>query len=132
MGIYSELTARAEQDSIKAWNDTQDQWQKDLEKQVGGKPALDANLSKLGGIINAYVEDSTAKFKANNPNGVVPDYGKVVKDAMTMTGAGNNPATMSFFFWIADQLGEGRPLGGSPAGGEQSRASVLFGSTMKK
>lgn len=128
--LYGQTLARTQEDMIRSWIDVNDQWQKELVKEYT-QPVLDVKVAKVGALINAYHKDLTDQFKANNPSATPPDFGKAVREAADLTGAGNNPAVMKLFFWVSEQLGEGAPLNGSPAGVPGDRASKLFGGQAK-
>lgn len=128
LGLQTELAKQIEEHNAQSWLDLNSQWQSALIKEHG-EDKLEAHLSKMGGLIKAYGADRTGQFKAGSATGVdVPNYEKDLRDALTMTGAGNNPHIVNFMIWAANQLGEGSPLGGTPPGGQQSRAERMFGS----
>lgn len=124
VGLYAKAVDQIAEQNLKSWVALNEKWQDELIKQHGGRPALDEKLSKIGGLIEAYDKDMRAKLPAGAP---AKDYGKGLREAATLTGAGNNPENVNFLIWVADQLSEGAPLSGTPAGGEKSRAEKLFG-----
>lgn len=125
IGHYAEMVNKITDDNVKAWVDLNAQWQTDLIKQHT-EPVLQQKVAKIGGMIEAYSKDMGEAYKARSPGMPIPDFGKSLREAATLTGSGNNPAIFNFMSWMADQLGEGTPLSGQPAGGEQSAAKKLF------
>ena len=112
-----ELHEKVSEANLQHWYDLQSQWRQEIESdpQYGGEklaPAL-GNVAKL---INDFAADHGGEEMANQ-----------LRLQFDQTGAGNNPAIVKFLIWTASQLSEGRPLSGSPAGGEVSRAQKLFG-----
>ncbi len=127
IGLFAKAQKSFEEKGAQLWVKTNDDWQKNLITQHT-EAGLEQKLGRLGGIVDAYVDQANKHFKANNPTATaLPEFGKDLRAAMDLTGAGNHPAIVNFLFWVTDQLGEGRPLGGSPPAGEKSRAEKLFG-----
>ena len=75
------------------------------DKEVGGEK-LDGNLAKIGKLLG------DSKF-------VDPGF----KEALNLTGAGNHPAVFRTMLKIAEALGEGAPVGGTPSA--QSRPASI-------
>lgn len=117
------LDAQAEE----LWLRTNEEWQQALIQEHGGEDALDAKLNKVAGLIDAYSNDMTSKFKANNPGKEVPDFKGTLKQALDLTGGGNSPPIANLLIWLSDQYGEGTPLTGSPPQTERSRADIMYG-----
>ncbi|MCA9339820.1 MAG: hypothetical protein KDA17_02815 [Candidatus Saccharibacteria bacterium] len=105
------------------WNDTNAQWKTDFKKDPHyGAQHADKNLGKVAKSINDFAAAEKERLGAN-----APDTGKLLREALSLTGAGNHPETLKFLIWLSDQSGEGAPLSGTPAGGDQSRADKMFG-----
>lgn len=125
VALYGKVVEQLSEQNTKAWMDLNNDWQKQLITEHT-EPVLQEKVARIGGLLNAY----DAEMKAAHPavgNVAAREYGKELREAATLTGAGNNPAFFNFISWIADQLGEGRPLAGKPAGdAQQDRASRLF------
>lgn len=103
--------------NLQRWLDTNREWREAVEKDpVYGGDKLDENLGKVSVLIN--------EFAAKNGGDKI---GEEVRQAMDITGAGNNPAIVKFLIWTCSRLSEGAPLSGTPAGGEVSRAQKLYG-----
>ncbi len=58
-----------------------------------------------------------------------PEGSKQLREVLTMTGAGNHPAVISFFNKVAQQMAEGRPVPapGGPAQTPRNRAERRYG-----
>lgn len=122
VGLLPKIQQRIASDNERTWVELNDQWRGEIEKQHGAQ--LPDKLAKVGGMIESYARDMQGRQAPGTPP---VDYAKMVREAATMTGAGNNPAWFNFVSWAADKLGEGAPLTGAPAGGSKDRASVMFG-----
>ena len=113
LGLYEKVSEQ----NMKRWFEVQQDWRTEIENdpQYGGdklQPAL-GNVSKL---INQFASAHGGD-----------EVGNALRTAFDNTGAGNNPHIVKFLIWTSQQLSEGRPLSGAPAGGEVSRAQKLFG-----
>lgn len=125
--LVGKLKQQYDDAAAQIWLDQNTQWQAAVIKEWGGEEKTQAILNRIGGQIEAYAVDLTEKFKASNPGQQPPDFGKGLRQAVTSTGAGNNPEIIRFLHWMADQLGEGAPLsGGTPGGSQKSMADRLF------
>lgn len=119
-----ELAGQFQENQLKMWAETQAGWVEEITKDptVGGQ-ALEANLSFVSKAISNY----TAAVAPNSE--AAPEIEKGIREAFTLTGAGNNPHIVKFLVWMGKQLGEGGTVNGDPAAGaERSRAETLFGS----
>lgn len=121
--LQQEYTARVQADMEKAWLDTNAEWQDTLIKQHGEKP-LDAKLGKVAQMIDRYDQEMRDSLPVSEREDA--KFGAELRDAMTLTGAGNNPAAVNFLIWIAEQSSEGAPLSGTPTGQQRSRAEILY------
>lgn len=123
--LHKDIVAQFTADSEKAFLDMQTEWQDSLVEEHG-EAKLNQKLGKVASVMDAY----DAAMRAANPT-ADKEFGQELREAMTLTGAGNNPAVVNFLSWIAETQGEGSPLIGTPAGGaERSRAERMFGNSM--
>jgi len=92
------------------WADTQREWQAEVNKdpELGGinLPQVKTKISKL---LDAYGDPK-------------------VREALSFTGAGNNPAIIRTLYKIANVLTEGRFIPGNLSGpaGERTAANILY------
>lgn len=92
-----------------AWTDLQTQWRKEAEA-----------LPEIGG---AKLPETLAQIKKGLDSiGVTKDF----YDAMTLTGAGNNPHVLSALAKLTRGLVEGKPVLGEPPKGKLSLAEKLY------
>lgn len=113
---YVKKSQEAAETPAKFWQETNDDWRAEIEKDPeykGDMQALNTSVSRL--------LDSLGDAK------LVKDF----REAMDFTGAGNNPAFAKVMFRLSQQLNEGsyvRPGGPSPHGqrapGVDERPSV--------
>jgi hypothetical protein len=123
IGLYKEAADSFNAAAEKMWLETNEGWQKTLIEQHGERQ-LNERLALVSKSIEAYDRD----MRERNPS-ATEEFGDEVRAAADLTGAGNNPSLVNYLIWLSEQHGEGAPLSGTPAGGEQSRAEKLFGST---
>ena len=114
-------------ESLQSWVDTNKEWQKELETdpEIGGDK-LDAHLGQISKSIDAYALENSKGDPAQKLEHQ-KQISTALRDAFSLTGAGNQPDIVKYLIWTATQLSEGAPLSGTPAGGEASRAQKLFG-----
>lgn len=62
----------------------------------------------------------------------LPDKGAAVREALDLTGAGNNPAVVKALSFFAEQLTEGRMVPGSPTAGRPANMAEAFYPNMAK
>jgi len=103
MDLYGKRLIEAEQGPYRLWEDTQTAWRDELkaDPEIGGK--LDVVRTTVSRALDGLGDPKLAN-----------DF----RQAMTFTGAGNNPAIVRAFYKLARQLTEGgaHPTGGpSPA-----------------
>lgn len=114
MDLYA-THAKAQADAaVKVWQDMNTDWQ----KQVKADPEIGG--AKLEGTLQ-----SIAKL-VNDPALTDPGF----KEAMNLTGAGNNPAIIKSLAKWAAALTEGGHVGGKPGGAQrrpQSFGEALYG-----
>ncbi len=87
--------------NVTAWNDLTTRWRGEIEADpvIGG-----ANVPKTKAAISRLVNE-------------FGDGGSGVREALNLTGAGNNPHLVRFLHKVASKLYEGGPVNGSPANG---------------
>jgi hypothetical protein len=92
----------AAQAPYKLWADTQNQWRTEAKNnpEYGGAK-FDENMANVAKAIDAVYE--------GNPKGA-----QAFRDALNFTGAGNNPAVLSFLYNVSQAYMEGTP---APSGG---------------
>lgn len=115
INLYEKLHER----NLKAWSDQNAEWAEAVKNdpKIGGEK-LDANLGKISRVMTEYASEN---------GGAKTEEG--LREAFTVTGAGNHPLIVGFLVWASNQLGEGGPLSGSPAGDQpMSAAQKLYGS----
>jgi hypothetical protein len=93
------------------WTKIQEDWQNEVkaDKDLGGSK-LEGTLSTIAKAIDQYGSQE-------------------VREALDMTGAGNNPHVIRFIHKLASQLQEGRPvIPGGPPARSATPAERLYGS----
>jgi hypothetical protein len=117
--FYAKHALKSSEEAIAAWSKTRTDWRTEMKS--------DAELGKLTGRDGNFGPDSPlvstidrALVGLQNPK-LVSDF----KDAMNLTGAGDNPAFVRVLHALAKQVTEGTdyPTGG-PAKGNSSRPSA--------
>lgn len=97
---------------IKAWTALNEQWQAEVKADpVIGGANLPATIQTVTDAINLV---ST------------PDEARSVREALTMTGAGNHPAVVRLMHRLASRLTEQRPVQGKSPAEVKSPAAVLY------
>lgn len=100
MDLHAKASQAAIQQPFEAWQAMQRQWidQIKLDPQLGGK--LDQVKAEVAKTIDS----------------LGPQLANEFRQAMDITGAGNNPAFIRAFYALAQRLNEGRPVAaGGPA-----------------
>jgi len=100
--LQAEALAKVDELNTKRWNDMQDQWAKDAkaDKDIGGDK-LAPTLQSISKAIDSLGSDSAKAFR----------------DALDLTGAGNNPAIIKGMAQWAKLLTEGGHITGNPPKG---------------
>ncbi len=98
--FYSEISAQAADAGVKLWQETQSTWRDEVKSDpvIGGQRLgqVMATINKaIGGLGDAKL---------------ISDF----REAMNITGAGNNPAFIRAFHVLATKLTEGGPVSGNP------------------
>jgi len=116
VGLQERAAQAAAEASSQAWEALNTQWQDAVkaDPEVGGAN-LDATLGRIGKLIDEHAP--------------APDK---LREALNVTGAGNNPEVVKFLNKVATLLSEGTPISGQPTNQEQSAAAVLFPSMQSK
>ena len=113
----SALSKEAEAADKAAWQETQNQWKDELQKdsELNSGAGFEKNLSLIAGVIQDY-------------GGQAGDDGyNGMQRMLNLTGAGNHPEMARFLLRIANYLPqEGRPTQASPSRGEVPLAERLF------
>jgi hypothetical protein len=111
--FYSEHAIKSSKETLDAWTATRKEWRDGI--------AADPQLSKLVGSNGNFGPDSALVVTVNraldglqNPK-LVSDF----KDAMELTGAGDNPAFVKVLYALASKVTEGTTY----AKGEPSKAA---------
>jgi len=116
------LQQRVAEQTATQWLETNREWQETLENDpIVGGDKLDPALGNISRLMDEY-----ARTYSGSPTEATK-IGDDLRNAFTITGAGNQPDIVKFLIWTTSQLSEGAPLSGAPASGEVSRAHKLFG-----
>jgi hypothetical protein len=117
--LYAKHSAESADAPYKAWRDQQEAWRTEIkaDPEIGGK--LDEVRTTVAKAIDGLGDPKLAS-----------DF----REAMTYTGAGNNPAFIRAFYKLAQKVTEGGPVtGNNPSkfgqgeqGGRRSIASALY------
>jgi hypothetical protein len=104
-----EKTMKAASDASSAhWNEMQTAWKNEV--------SADA---EIGGTKTSAVLGSISK--------IMDEFGTPeLRQALDVTGAGNNPHVIRFLAKVSKELGEGRPISGNPTSAPKTHAELLF------
>jgi len=113
LGEYATRVKTVQDAAVQAYLDTNKQWQDEVraDPEIGGEK-LDGVLKTIGAVIN-------------DPAIAAPGF----KEALNLTGAGNNPAVIKTIYKMAQKLTEGGHVGGSPPAekpGPKRGASAMY------
>ena len=110
--LYAKLSKANGEASIAAWAETNRQWADEVraDKEIGGA-ALEATVAKIRQV------KGMSQFAVQG-----------LDEALSMTGAGNNPAIVKFIAKLASAVTEGKHVSGSPAtpSTAKSAAELLY------
>ena len=109
--LYSAELKALSDAPMKAWTEMQNKWQDEVrnDPEIGGKN-LDKNLAATKvGLKNLLGEQADEFF-----------------EALSFTGAGNNPDIIRGLFKAASPHAPASPVAGRPAGGTKSAGSTLY------
>jgi hypothetical protein len=105
--FYAAKTAESANQPYQVWQETQEQWI----KEVKADPELGPKLNEVKTTISRAIDG------LNNPK-LARDF----REAMDFTGAGNNPAFIRAFYKLAQMVTEGGHVaGGGPSAQGQRR-----------
>lgn len=126
-GLYAEevrhISETIAADNQRAFIAMTKEWRAETLKEFGSK--ADDKLERIDMSIKEFDEAMKASTQVN---GQAPEFGDEFREALRITGAGTNPAILRYLAWMGEQLTEGKPLGGQPSHGTQSREDRMFGS----
>jgi hypothetical protein len=108
--LHTNLLQSVADEHASRWEALQEEWRAGVRSlpEIGGDN-LDRSLGQIAKVIDRYGD-------------------KEVRDALSVTGAGNHPALVKFFHAIAKDLNEKPPVKGDLAAGQpKDRASRMFG-----
>lgn len=121
LDLYGKALTKASETGSQAWNDLQAKWEVDAKADpVIGGANLDPALANISKLIDQY---------STGPDGKAdPAFASQFRDALDLTGAGNNPAVIRFLSTVAKALvKEGTPVQpGSPGNSERTAAQILY------
>ena len=112
-----DMHARMTADTNERWLAMQDEWRQEIEADPKyGGTNLEPALGEVSKSITEFARLHGGDVAENS-----------LREAFEMTGAGNNPHVIKYLIWMTNQLSEGTPLSGQPAGGDIPRADKLYG-----
>lgn len=115
LAFHKEMLDAADTAANSAWEATQDAWKNEMkaDPEFGGEK-LAASLATARTLIETHAKD--------------PTEAKAVKEFLDLTGAGNNLHMVRLLNRLAKAIpGEAKPVEGTPAPTDKSRAEKLFG-----
>lgn len=96
--FYHELATEAQQAPFKLWQDMNDGWV----KEVTADPEYKGDIGNVKATISKFVDSIEDRALADS-----------LREAMDLTGAGNNPAFVKFMFRMGQRLTEGKHVAAS-------------------
>ena len=111
-GETLQAVATAAQQSIHDnYRTINDGWVKEIREDPElGRDKFDQTISTIAKAIDSWSPDA-----------------KAMRQALSLTGAGNNPAVIRTLYAMASALGEGKPAQGKPAPTQKSAVDLLYG-----
>lgn len=106
MDLYASQAKGSADAAVTAWKTMNDQWQSQIKTDLGDK--FEPTLQSIGKLVN-------------DPELTDPGF----KEAMNLTGAGNNPAVIKTLAKWAARMTEGGYVAGAPASRGPSRPASL-------
>lgn len=109
--LQAEVMNAASERGSQLWQQTQDQWRQEAEKEFGTE--LQPMLGNIKQLIDDYGDDE-------------------FREVMDTTGAGNHPSMIRFLNKLAkERSAEGAPAAGSPGTAGRTAAEILYPSQGK-
>lgn len=109
--LQAEVMNAASERGSQLWQQTQDQWRQEAEKEFGNE--LQPMLGNIKQLIDDYGDDE-------------------FREVMDTTGAGNHPSMIRFLNKLAkERSAEGRPASGTPGSAGRTAAEILYPSQGK-
>lgn len=111
MDIHADVVKKVGEANTKAWTDLNEGWIKEAkaDPEIGGAK-LEATKTTIAKAIDS----------------LGPDSAKAFRQALDMTGAGNNPAIIRGLNKWASQIVEGSHVTGTPPSGPKDTAAMFF------
>lgn len=106
-GIYTKAIESVATANRDAWRQTVEGWRATVEgdTEIGGQKLTTTVLPAVAKLLDQY-------------------GGSEVRQALNLTGAGNHPALVKFFYKVATALGEGQHVAGGPSGSKPAGPSA--------
>jgi len=97
LGLHGDLAKKAMEAQAEAWNGLQKQWQDEVraDKEIGGAKLTAEVLPAIAKVLDQF-------------------GGPEVRQALDVTGAGNNPAIIKMLYKVANAITEGGAVKGNP------------------
>lgn len=116
--LYAKHSIKSSEDAVKTWQDTRKEWRDSLRKdeQIGKLVGSNGNFGPESQLVRTV---NQALDGLQNPK-LVADF----KDAMELTGAGDNPAFVKVLYALASKVTEGTTyVRGEPVAPNRGRPS---------
>lgn len=112
--MQASLLTKAAEANYEAWSNMQTQWQDEVrtDPEIGGAK-LEPTLGEISKLVDKY----------GSPE---------LRQAMDLTGAGNNPHIVRFLAKVAKDLSEGGPVSGAPPQAKEALADRMYPSMKPK
>lgn len=109
LGLHGDLAKKAMEAQAEAWAGLQKQWQDEAraDKDIGGSKLTAEVLPAIAKVLDQF-------------------GGPEVRQALDVTGAGNNPAIIKMLFKVANAITEGGAVKGNPVVTEKKSMASLF------
>ena len=97
MAEQADLRTQMQNDQVRAWNDTKRTWRDQVlnDPEIGG-PNIEKSLRTIGSVIDTFAQE--------------PAFNQRLRQAFSLTGAGENPDVVRFMHAVGKALGEGSPV----------------------
>lgn len=109
--LHTSFAKQASEAGSKLWEETQKSWQDEVraDPEIGGQK-LEENLSHVAKLIDRFGGDRA----------------QAIREAFSITGAGNNPAIVRFMVAVGKELSDPSPISGRPTSAPLDAASILY------